>query len=223
MGWLLYAGGVSITPDLPANGPASASNGRPPAPQRGNGREAITRAAREILADRGYHGTSIRDIAKRAGLSLSALYYWYPSKQELLKSLIEDSDRDYHARCERALRGADEDPAAQLRSLVRVTVEYRIERRIESNITVREVRNLEPESTKYLREQGRAATKRWADVIDDGIARGVFHCAHPEDARRTIIAACNAIAQWYKPTGELTTADLVERYTDISLRVVGAN
>jgi AcrR family transcriptional regulator len=194
-------------------------NGAPVIP-RGGGRDAITGAAREIFAERGYHGTSIRDIAKRAGLSLSALYYWHPSKQHLLAALMEEIQHDYFERCDRALRAAGDDPADRLRALVRATVEYRVSLRIESNIATREWRNLEPANRERLDGMRRSASQLWADIVADGVARGEFHCAHPDDARRAIVAACNAIAQWYEPGGEITLPDLVERYSAIALRIV---
>jgi AcrR family transcriptional regulator len=187
---------------------------------RGGGRDAITGAAREILSERGYHGTSIRDIAKRAGLSLSALYYWHPSKQHLLAALIEESTHDFFQRCDRALRDADDDPTEKLRALVRATVEYRVNRRVETNISTLEWRNLEPDNHERLGGLRRSATQLWSDIVAEGVARGQFHCAHPDDARRSIVAACNAIAQWYEPGGDLGVDDLVERYTDIALRIV---
>jgi AcrR family transcriptional regulator len=187
---------------------------------RGGGRDAITGAAREIFAERGYHGTSIRDIAKRAGLSLSALYYWHPSKQHLLAALMEEITHDYFTRCDRALREAGDDPGDRLRALVGATVEYRVSLRVESNIAMREWRNLEPDNRARLDGLRDGASNLWADLIDDGVARGAFHCPHPDDARRTIVAACNAIAQWYDPDGGITLSELVERYTDIALRVV---
>ncbi|GIH03004.1 TetR family transcriptional regulator [Rhizocola hellebori] len=210
---------MAIASDRPPRRIAARASDTPP-PARGAGQEAVTNAAREIFAERGYHGTSIRDIAKHAGLSLSALYYWYSSKQELLAALIEEADVDYHARCERALAAVGDKPVDRLRALVRATVEYRVERRLESSIVARESRNLEPESIKRMASHAREATKMWADVIDDGVQRKAFRCAHPDDARRTVIAACNAIAQWYNPDGEITVADLVDRYTDIAFRVV---
>ncbi|MHA6616365.1 TetR/AcrR family transcriptional regulator [Pseudonocardia sp. DLS-67] len=194
-------------------------NGAPVIP-RGGGRDAITAAAREIFAERGYHGTSIRDIAKRAGLSLSALYYWHPSKQHLLAALIEEIQHDYSERCDRALRSAGDDPAAKLRALVRATVEYRVSMRVESNIATLEWRNLEPDNRERLDGVRRSASQLWADIVADGVARGEFHCTHPDDARRAIVAACNAIAQWYEPGGEITLPDLVKRYTAIALRIV---
>lgn len=187
---------------------------------RGGGRDALTRAASEAFAQRGYHGTSIRDIARHAGLSLSALYYWHPSKQHLLAALVEDITHDYFRRCDEALRDAGDDPAERLAVLVRTTVEYRVSRRVESGIATREWRNLEPENRERLEGLRRAASRLWADLLADGVARGVFRCAHPEDARRSIVAACNAIAQWYEPGGPVSPEELAERYVAIALRIV---
>jgi AcrR family transcriptional regulator len=153
-------------------------------------------------------------------LSLSALYYWHPSKQHLLAALMEEITHDYFQRCDRALREAADDPAEKLRALVRATVEYRVSRRVESNIGMREWRNLEPDNRERLDGLRHAASQQWADIIADGVARGEFRCAHADDARRAIVAACNAIAQWYEPGGGIGVEDLIERYTAIALRIV---
>ncbi|GAA4878258.1 TetR family transcriptional regulator [Actinomycetospora straminea] len=192
----------------------------PAAVPRGGGREAITRAARESFAERGYHGTSIRDIAARAGLSLSALYHWHAGKQELLTALVEESTEEYFRRCDEALRDAGDDPAARLGALVRATIEYRVSRQVESTIAASEWRNLDPANRERLDALRAAASKLWADLVDEGVARGVFHCEHPDDARRAVVAACNAIAQWYEPDGGLGVPELVERYTAIAQRIV---
>jgi AcrR family transcriptional regulator len=201
---------------------AAGAAGGGPATARGGGREAITAAARAIFAERGYHGTSIRDIAEHAGLSLSAMYYWHPSKQHLLAALIEESTEDYFRACDDALRAAGDDPVARLRAMVRASIEYRVRRQVESILTIREWRNLEPDFRARVVKLRRGATALWAGIVDDGVTGGTFHCAHPEDARRAIVAACNAVAQWYEPDGELGLPDLVERYTDIALRIVDA-
>lgn len=187
---------------------------------RGGGREAIATAAREVFQERGYHGASIRDIAKRAGLSLSALYYWHPSKQDLLAALIEDTTLEYFRRCDEALAGVADDPAARLAALVGVTVQYRVDNQTQSNISNREWRNLEPQHEARLRELRVKATTIWADIVDAGVAQGVFRCEHPVDARRAAQAACNAIAEWYRPGGTLTAEELVDHYTRIVLRIV---
>ncbi|MCU1629632.1 MAG: transcriptional regulator [Pseudonocardia sp.] len=173
-----------------------------------------------MFNERGYHGASIRDIAKRAGLSLSALYYWHPSKQDLLAALVEESTMDYFRRCDEALGVVGDDPAERLRAMVRAAVEYRVERQTESNIAAREWRNLDPDNRARLEGLRVNATKLWSDIVDEGVRQGVFRCEHPTDARRAAQAACNAIAQWYDPFGPLTTAELVDHYTAIVMRIV---
>jgi AcrR family transcriptional regulator len=215
-----YAERVSTTPDT-----AHSTEARPTAQTRaatiprGAGREAITAAAREVFAERGFHGASIRDIAKRAGLSLSALYHWHSSKQELLAALVEESMQAYFQNCDAALLEAGDDPVTRLRALVKVTVEYRVRCRFESNIANTEWRNLDPDNQRRLEAQLRPASRMWLEILEAGVASGQFHCAHPDDAGRTIRAACNAISQWYDPGGEIGLPELVERYTAIALRV----
>src|ERR1700754_988811 len=52
-------------------------------------KERILEAARELFAERGYAGTSIRDIAERLEMTKAALYYHFPGKQDVLAALVE--------------------------------------------------------------------------------------------------------------------------------------
>lgn len=187
---------------------------------RGNGLAAIMRSARDIFAERGYHGASIRDIAKGAGLSLSVLYYYYSSKQELLNALLDETLGDYLRGCEKELAAAGDDPAARLAAFVRATVDYRVRRQVESHLALREMRHLEPELLEKFVERRDRVPRLLREVIDDGVARGVFATPHPDEAQRAILAMCNAIAQWYQPSGDLTVHDLVERYERFALNLV---
>jgi AcrR family transcriptional regulator len=193
---------------------------RQPRAARGDGLAAIMQSAREIFAERGYHGASIRDIAKRAGLSLSALYYYHAGKQELLHALLEDALNDCFRGCETALSAAADDPAARLAAFVRAVAEYRVRRRIDSLLALREISNLEPERLERFVERRDALPRLLREIIDDGVARGVFLTPYPDEAQRAILAMCNAIAQWYQPSGDLGVAELVERYVHLSLTVV---
>lgn len=188
---------------------------------RGNGLAAIMRSARDIFAERGYHGASIRDIAKGAGLSLSVLYYYYSSKQELLYALLDHALADYLQGCEKELaRAAADDPAARLAAFVRATVDYRVRRQVESHLALREMRHLEPDLLERFVERRDQVPRLLREIIDDGVARGVFATPYPDDAQRAILAMCNAIAQWYQPSGGLTAHDLAERYERFALTLI---
>ncbi|PKT73287.1 TetR/AcrR family transcriptional regulator [Streptomyces populi] len=177
-------------------------------------------AAREEFSEQGYSATSIRNIAKRAGVSLSALYYYYKGKQELLVAILDDGLDAYFGACESALREAGDDPAERLEALVAATVRFRIEHPVKSSIVLTEGRSLEPEPLARYRKNEERGTRQFREVIERGVADGVFLTPYPDDARRAVIAMCNAIAQWYRVDGEVTPEELVERYVSLALTVV---
>jgi AcrR family transcriptional regulator len=184
------------------------------------GHQALLEAARQEFAEHGYGSTSIRDIAQRAGISLSALYHYYGGKQELLHALLDEGMDRFRRACDAALAEAGDDPAERLEALVEATVRFRAGQRDRSSIEMTEDRSLNPEQRAHFRARRAAATRMFQDVVADGLARGVFLTPYPDDARRAILAMCNAVAQWYRPDGELTVEDLVERYVSLALTLV---
>ena len=58
--------------------------------RRTNTREQIRAVALEMFAERGYAGTSLREIAERLGVTKAAVYYHFSTKEDILASLLED-------------------------------------------------------------------------------------------------------------------------------------
>ena len=182
--------------------------------------KTIIDAARLEFTERGFAAASIRDIAKRADMSMSALYHYYPGKQDLLMAILDEGVDAYTEVCAEALAAAGEDPAERLEALVGATVRFRAEHPAKSSVTITEERSLSPDNLRRYRERLAASTRLFQGILEDGIARGVFSTPYPDDARRGIIAMCNAVSQWYRPEGELTREDLVERYVSLALTLV---
>ena len=185
------------------------------------GHTALLAAASTEFAAQGYDGTSIRDIAARAGVSLSALYHYYPGKQALLAAILHEGMDDYLARCQAALAAVGPAPQQRLAALVAATVRYRAERSVASLILINEARALPAEAKAFYRERQREATALFKAAVDDGIKSDIFHTPYPEDARRAVLAACNAVAQWYRPDGEVGLPVLIERYVHLAYALVG--
>jgi AcrR family transcriptional regulator len=74
--------------------------GRPPQADR---RAQILTAAREVLADRGYAQSSLKQIAEHAGIAQGLLTYYYPTKDALLVDVVSDLDEEV---CSRWLNAA---------------------------------------------------------------------------------------------------------------------
>ncbi|WP_420753334.1 TetR/AcrR family transcriptional regulator [Rhodococcus sp. O3] len=184
------------------------------------GHAAILDAARAEFAERGYAAATIRNIAQRAGLSLSALYYYYRSKQEVLVALLEDGLAAYTEACDRALGQAGPGAAERLDALVEATVRFRATHPAKSTIGRTERRSLDPEHQRAYRDHEVRGTERFRAIIEQGISDGDFRTPFPDEARRTIIAACNAIAEWFDPDGGVSLDEIVDRYVAIAFTVV---
>lgn len=183
------------------------------------GRDAILSAARSEFAARGYDGTSIRAIAKTAGLSLSAMYYYFPSKQEALHALISTAFERYT----RGARAAIEDhidPLEQIVALVEFTVEFRIEHALDSRVLLRDTERLDARHHDTVREQQRQANDLFLQVVERGVELGRFCTPHPDGVVRAIIAMCNAVSSWYHSDGPLSVAEVQRQYTHFSLALL---
>lgn len=189
------------------------------------GLEVLQEVARREFVASGYHAVSVRNLARKAGLSLSVLYHYYSSKQELLYGMLNDVIDDFCCllRCRLDEIGSDTGPVRQLMALVESTVEYRACLPEESLLLIREMRNLELPYTEFLKERRREVVAIYATAIDRGVEAGVFTTPYPADARRAIFAMLDAIPTWYRPTGEITVDMLIKRYRRLALAAVEYN
>ena len=80
-------------------------------------RNAILDSARDLFSERGYHGTTLLDIAQLAGTGVSSLYSYYPSKLHLLYAVVEPWQKECYHRLEAQVRSIEE-PREKLRAIL---------------------------------------------------------------------------------------------------------
>lgn len=175
--------------------------------------------ALEAFAEQGYHGTSVRDIAKRLGRTVPAIYYHYESKQALLATLLEGSIAEVLQRCRLAVREAGDDPAARLTNLVQCITLYTAFRR-QFAVLGTEMRSLEPDNRRRYVACRDTLEALVMEAIADGTGQGCFTTAYPRDSARAVISMCLGVARWYRPDGALSPQQVADRYTDFALALV---
>nr|WP_221246956.1 TetR/AcrR family transcriptional regulator [Gordonia humi] len=179
------------------------------------------RAALEAFVEHGYHGTSVRDIAARAGLSVPGLYHHYPSKQSLLQGLLELTMGDLLRRSEQAIIEAGDDPLAQFDAVVESLLRFHMYRREQAFVGSTEMRSLDPDyRPRYIGH--RVRQQRMVDeVVLAGVASGVFETVDPKGAARAVATMCVGVSTWYRADGELGPTELIERNLDYARAIVG--
>ncbi len=190
-----------------------------PAPAKKYGEDLIIAAAADVMFKHGYHGASIRDIADRAGLSTAALYHYFASKQEILAAfMLRATDRHLEA----VLRAAhsEQGPAEQLAAVVRVHVQLHVDYPVESFVGNTELRSLEPAWRKAIVEKRDQIQRLFDDLVNQGVADGVFLTADPREASRATVVMGNAVAAWYRSSGPLDPDEVAEVHVSLALALV---
>lgn len=170
--------------------------------------------------EHGYHGTTIRDVANRAKLSVPGLYHYYPSKQALLTGLTDAVMKELLGRSRVAIEEAGNDPVDQFRAFVENFVRYHMFRRKQAFVASSEIRSLETANRKRYVKERDSLEAMFLEIIERGRAQDLFSTPFPRDAARAILTMCVGIASWYKPDGPLDADDLVARYLDFAQIIV---
>ncbi len=179
-------------------------------------------SAMECFMEHGYHGTTIRQLAARTGLSVPGLYHYYPSKQALLVAIASHAMNDLWVRSELAIAEAGSDLSRQFDLLVECLVLFHARRRGQAFIAFSEIRSLEPEA-RAAHIDARDRQQHLMDrILEEGTAAGIFTAPHPREAGTAVVTMCTGVAQWFRLDGELSPEELAERYRVIARMAVGA-
>lgn len=185
-------------------------------------RARLMKAAVQAFAEKGFHGTTTRDIAAAAGMSPAALYVHHRSKEELLHLI----SREGHERTLRIVRGgvaASEHPAQQLRAVMGAFATHHAREHTSARILNYELAALSPEHLAEIQEIRRQIDDEVRSLMRRGIDAGVFTIGDPTIAATTILSLGIDIARWYRDGGRWTPEELGEQYAEIALRIVGAS
>jgi AcrR family transcriptional regulator len=159
---------------------------------------SLLRTAVELMGDRGYDGTSTRDIAAAAGVSVAALYYHFPSKLDLLREFLHDAHDIVLGRLDRDLAelGADAAPQPRLDTAVATLVWSNLHddwAQQAARVAWQEHGRLEEPDRRAIAAKRQAMVDRIEAVIADGVAAGTFTTSDPGAAARAVVTLCIAV------------------------------
>ena len=184
-------------------------------------RTRLLAAAVASFAEKGFHGTTTRDIAASAGMSPAALYVHHRSKEELLHQ-ISRAGHDRTLALVRAAVATSDEAKEQLLCVVRAFVVHHAQGHTSARIVNYELAALSPEHLAEILTIRREIEQEVRDVVEAGIAAGVFHTSDPRITALALLSLGIDVARWYRDEGEWTPEQIADHYCELALRVVGA-
>jgi AcrR family transcriptional regulator len=176
-------------------------------------------AALELFVEIGYHGTSVRDIANRAGLSVPGLYHHHPSKQDILATLLGRSGQEALDRSIAAVASAGRDPRARFIAQVENIVLYMTHRTQYAHLA-REIHCLEPPFRDRHIELRDMQERLLMQEVIAAHQQGSFMTDDPREATRAVLVLCRGVADWFSPDGEYTPEQIAAKYVQFALALV---
>ena len=162
--------------------------------------DEIRAAAFRIFREKGYHGTSMQDIADEVGLLKGSLYHYIPSKEALLGRLFEGAlETPLATLSEIAKRDATS--SERVREMVKTYALAVVSNLDAVGVFLREWRELPAKELAVVRERRRAMRRLFERVIEEGIRTGEFARGDAKLATLAILGMCNWMYEWYRPRG----------------------
>ncbi|MER5752012.1 TetR/AcrR family transcriptional regulator [Streptomyces sp. NPDC002088] len=178
-------------------------------------------AAVEAFAERGYHATTTRDIAGRAGMSPAALYIHYKTKEELLHR-ISRIGHDKSLEILRTAARGEGSATERLADAVSSFVRWHAGGRTTARVVQYELDSLGPDARAEILALRRQVNAEVRGIIEEGAASGEFDVLDVRGTTLAVLSLCIDVARWFNVDGPRTPDEVGALYADLVLRMVGA-
>lgn len=178
-------------------------------------------AAIEAFAEKGFAGTTTRDIASRAGMSPAAVYVHHDSKESLLYTVSLEGHRQALSILESAA-ATTTDPAERVRTMVYEFSLWHADHSRVGRIVQYENHALTPEHRHEISGIRRAIEQSMQDALTDGVDQGVLAV---DDVRGTALALLSLgidLVRWFQPGGSQRGEDLAALHAALAVRMTAA-
>jgi len=168
-----------------------------------------------VFVKKGFHETSMREIAEQAGIGKSTLYDYFPTKDDILLFFFEDQIRELTEAAQKiALQNLPADE--RLRQVMKVHLEFlQANKSLFMKLSL-EAQRLKLESQKQIQQGRHAYQDLIRGLIKEGAREGAFREVDPLLAARMLINTLAPVVYTSRPTG--TPQEMMEETMDIFLK-----
>ncbi len=182
---------------------------------------AAIRAAAGVFSEKGFHGASTGDIAKRLGIKQGSLYYYFDSKEEALEEVCLYGLQQYVENMD-AIAARDDPFEARLFAVVSNHLGRYREKSEALKVHNDERLYLPPERRRRLKALGSRYRQQLEQIIDDGIAAGaVRDSIDSHFMAQSVIGMCNGLGEIIVRDPDADVFELASKCTDLLLHGTG--
>jgi AcrR family transcriptional regulator len=185
----------------------------------------ILEAALEVFAEKGFSAARTEEIAERAGITKGTLYLYFPSKDAIFKSLVQDSFMPQLSQFANGLQHSEESSADSMRLIVRAMGGFMRNSGYAAlpKLIIAEIGNFPELARFYKSEVIDLGLGLFESIISRGIARGEFRQVDPKHAARLAMIPVSFTAIWRTSFGRLDSEPydyeaFLEAHLDLVLR-----
>ncbi|MBL0420705.1 TetR/AcrR family transcriptional regulator [Ramlibacter sp. AW1] len=180
-------------------------------------RQSILEVASRLFIDKGFGGTKFNDLADALGVTRTAVYYYFQSKEAILEALTEEVTQRA-GELARGLKGQESLPPQEaLRQLVLQHATLILTHPMQFRVVERSESSLPEPARAAARAARHAVLDQFVQTIEKGVAAGVFQVPEPRVAAFALIGICNWGAWWYEPD-QAPVETVANMLTEMALR-----
>jgi TetR/AcrR family transcriptional regulator, cholesterol catabolism regulator len=174
-------------------------------------RDNLLAKAAQLFREKGYHATTMKDIAAELEILPGSLYHHIESKESLLLEIMRRGIEVLMERV-RPIATSDLPPELKLRELIRIHVVSIAEHPDVLSVFLHELKSL-PRGRRGEQMQLRDEYDRLLSaILEEGIARKIFRPVSPRVITFAILGMLNWLYAWYRPDGALSPEEIAQEY-----------
>lgn len=176
----------------------------------------ILHVAARVMAEKGYHQASIRNVASELKISLAGLYYYCKSKEELLYLIQYSTFQSLVASLAEKLQDMD-DPVAKLNTMVRSHLDFFLSHMDELKICAYEIESLKGDYYDQVAEKRREYFQLAHNIVSELIEKGETKSVDSRLATLSLFGTLNWIFMWYEPGKYAGSEEMSQQLTRLYL------
>jgi AcrR family transcriptional regulator len=165
-------------------------------------RARLLDATAKILAEKGFAGTRLSDIAQEANVQAPAIYYYYPSREDLIEDVISVGASAMYDYLTKTLAELPEStpPSGRVAAAVEAHLRHELELSDYARAVIRNANQIPEQFSRRALERIAEYNNVWRDLVQDLAAAGQLRAdVDPAVGRMLVLGALNWSVEWWNP------------------------